>query len=175
MTSVVSPLKKKRLHQEFSILLQIRFAIGQENSHHYLNQSDAKPITTWSLAFSRALSNLVGFTLSPHWPLKVFSFHLIGRCDYFGFGFTTLNLKALSLFLISLSSITFHSPSVLSPPKLFDSISLYLPCFLQRQSNNITHIQRTHKLPQNRSVGLNFDQWCTFLEVLTHLLNTAWV
>ena len=138
--------------------------IGPENSHHYLNQSDAKPIATWSLAFSRALSNLFCFTLSPHWPLKVFSFLLIGHCDYFGFGFTTLDLKVLSLFLISLSSITFHSPSVLSPPKLFDSIFLYLPCFLQRQSNNITHIQRTHKLPQNRSVGLNLINDAHFLK-----------
>ena len=50
-----------------------------------------KPITSWSPAFSRALFSLFVFTLSSHWLLIVFSFLLIGRCDYFGFGFTTLN------------------------------------------------------------------------------------
>ena len=44
---------------------------------------------------SRALGGLLDFTLSSHWLLKVFPFHLIGRCDYFGFGFTTLTRKAL--------------------------------------------------------------------------------
>ena len=37
---------------------------------------------------------LVVFTLSSHWLLKALSFLLIGRCDHFGFGFTTLNRKA---------------------------------------------------------------------------------
>ena len=35
------------------------------------------------------------FTLSSHWLLVVFTFVLIGRCDYFGFCYTTLNRKAL--------------------------------------------------------------------------------
>ena len=39
---------------------------------------------------------LVVFTLSSHWLLKALSFLLIGRCDHFGFGFTTLNRKALN-------------------------------------------------------------------------------
>ena len=30
-----------------------------------------------------------------HWLLVTFSFVLIGCCDYFGFGLTTLNQKAL--------------------------------------------------------------------------------
>ena len=34
-------------------------------------------------------------TLSSHWLLKVFPFLLIGHCDYFGFGFTTLSRNAL--------------------------------------------------------------------------------
>ena len=75
----------------------LRSVIGLENLRHPLNQSDAKvkPITTWSLAFSRARGRLPVFTLSSHWlPLK-FYFVLIGRYDYFGFGFTTLNRKAL--------------------------------------------------------------------------------
>ena len=44
-----------------------------------LNQSDAKlkPITTWSSVFSRALGSVVGFTLSFHWLLKIFSFLLL--------------------------------------------------------------------------------------------------
>ena len=77
----------------------LRSVIYLENLRHPLNQSDAKvkPIATWSLAFSRAWGRLHVFTLSSHWlPLK-FSFVLIGRYDYFGFGFTTLNRKALYL------------------------------------------------------------------------------
>ena len=35
------------------------------------------------------------FTLSSHWLFRVFSFLLIGRCDYLGFSLTTLNRKAL--------------------------------------------------------------------------------
>ena len=60
---------------------------GLENSRHLLSQSDTKlkPITTW----------LHAFTSISHWLPLIFSFVLIGRCDYFGFGFTTLNRKAL--------------------------------------------------------------------------------
>ena len=75
----------------------IRSVIGPENSHHSLNLKNAtlKPITSWSLAFSRALGSSFVFSLSSHWLVKVFSFLLIGRCDYFGFGFTTLDWKKL--------------------------------------------------------------------------------
>lgn len=76
--------------------------IGPKNLQHFLSQSDAglKPITTWSFAFSRAFRSLGSFfflTLISHWLLKVFYFLLIGRCDYFRFGFTTLYRKALYL------------------------------------------------------------------------------
>ena len=59
--------------------------IGPKNSRHSFNQSDAKvkPTTTWSPAFSRALGSLIVSNLSSHWLLKLFSFHLIGRCDNF--------------------------------------------------------------------------------------------
>ena len=52
-----------------------RSVIGAENSRHSVNQSDAKltPITTWSLAFSRALGSLV-FILSSYWRPEVFPF-----------------------------------------------------------------------------------------------------
>ena len=75
----------------------LRSVIGLENSRHPLNQSDAKlkPIATWSLAFSRAWDRLRVFTLSSHWFVVIFIFVLIGRCDYFGFGFSTLNWKLL--------------------------------------------------------------------------------
>ena len=77
--------------------VSLRCVIGLENSRHPLNQSDAKLklISTWSLAFSRAWGRLHVFTLSSYWLLVKFTFALIGRCDYFGFGFTTLNRKAL--------------------------------------------------------------------------------
>ena len=75
----------------------LRSVIGLENSRHPLNQSDAKlkPIATWSLAFSRAWDRLGVFTLIYHWFVVIFVFVLIGRCDYFGFGFSTLNWKLL--------------------------------------------------------------------------------
>ena len=43
------------------VLALVRPMIGPENSHHSLNQSDAKskPITTWSPVFSRALGILL--------------------------------------------------------------------------------------------------------------------
>ena len=75
----------------------LRSVIGLENSRHPLNQSNTKlkPFATWSLAFSRASGRLHVFTLSSHWLLVIFTFVLIGRCDYFRFGFKTLNRKAL--------------------------------------------------------------------------------
>ena len=77
----------------------LRSVIGLEISRHPLNQSDAKvkPIATWSLAFSRAWDRLPLFILSSHWsPSEIFLCSvLIGRYDYFGFGFTTLNRKPL--------------------------------------------------------------------------------
>ena len=49
-----------------------------------------KPIAPWSLAFSRATGRLHAFTSSCHWLPLIISFTLIGRCDYFGFGFRHL-------------------------------------------------------------------------------------
>ena len=48
--------------------------IGLKNSRHSLNQSDAKLklVSTWSPAFSRALGDLVGCTLSSYWPRSIF-------------------------------------------------------------------------------------------------------
>ena len=41
------------------------------------------------------LSSLIGFSLSSHWLSKVVFFLVIFCYDYFAFGFTTLNQKAL--------------------------------------------------------------------------------
>ena len=69
--------------------------IGPENLLHFLNQSDAKlkPITTWSLVFSRASLEQFVLNLSSYRLLEISSFHFIS--DYFGFAFTTLNRKQL--------------------------------------------------------------------------------
>ena len=69
--------------------------IGLKVSRHLLNQSDAKRNLTasWPLAFSRASRSLLVLTLSSDWLLEMFSFALIGKCVFFGFGFTTLNRK----------------------------------------------------------------------------------
>ena len=45
--------------------------------------------------FPRLRPRLHVFTLISHWLLVRFIFVMIGRCDYFGFGFTTLHRKAL--------------------------------------------------------------------------------
>ena len=72
-----------------------RPVIGPENSHHFINQSDSKlnPIASWLLAFSRASGSF--FNLSSHWLLLVCPLILIGRFDYFGLCFTSLNWKVL--------------------------------------------------------------------------------
>ena len=72
--------------------------MAQKTSRHNRNQSNAKltPITTWSPAFSRALRNLLGFSSSSYWFLKLFSSPLIGRCDNFGHGF--IRCTAFSIF-----------------------------------------------------------------------------
>ena len=72
--------------------------IGPENLHHFLDQSESnlKLDVLWSLAFSRASIKLRVLSLSSHWFFDITSFHLIGCC--FGFGFTTLNRKALCHF-----------------------------------------------------------------------------
>ena len=69
--------------------------IGPESLLHFLNQSDAKlkPITTWSLVFSRASLKQFVLNLSSYRLNEISSFHFIG--DYFGFAFTTLNRKQL--------------------------------------------------------------------------------
>ena len=58
--------------------------IGPENSHHSLNQSDAKltPIETWSSALSRACGSLPVLILSSHWLLMTQTFAAIGSCNY---------------------------------------------------------------------------------------------
>lgn len=65
--------------------------IGPKNSPHPLDQSDVKlkPFTSWSP--TRFLPTLWAVI----WLTKVFSLLLIGSRNYFGFGFTTLNRKAL--------------------------------------------------------------------------------
>ena len=49
-----------------------------------------------SLIF-RASGRLLVLTMSSDWFLMIFSFVLIGRCDYFGFGLTTLNIEKRSI------------------------------------------------------------------------------
>ena len=94
--------------------------IGLENLRHSLDQSDAKlkSVMSWSPTFSCALGSLVGFffTLSSCYLFKVFSFILIGPCDYFclvlchsikmsfnpcALGTSLILLQVLPLFVVS--------------------------------------------------------------------------
>ena len=78
----------------------LRSVIGPENSRHSRNQSDAKTKTDLvTFVFPRFRQFFVS-TLSSHWLGKVFSFLPIGCCDYFGFGYETLNRKACLLVII---------------------------------------------------------------------------
>ena len=71
----------------FALLCSVIGLIGLENLSHSLNhQMDNKFL----------LLIQFGFTLSSHWLLKVFTFPLIGGCDYYGFGFLTQNFKGLN-------------------------------------------------------------------------------
>ena len=56
--------------------------IGPENSHHPLNQSDAK---------LKPIATLLFFTLSSYWLMIMKVFVLIGPRGHFGFGFSTLH------------------------------------------------------------------------------------
>lgn len=80
------------------VFSSLRSVIGTKDLCLALNQSDAK---NWSRAFYRALGSLVVGTMSSHCLLKEFTFILLGGCDFFGFGFTTLNGKYFTSFLFS--------------------------------------------------------------------------
>ena len=74
----------------------IRSVIGPQNFYHSLDQWNAKltPILDTRVfprfpAFSRALGELPFFVLSCYWLFRVFSFLLIGHCNFFWFWFTT--------------------------------------------------------------------------------------
>ena len=72
-----------------------------------------KLIVIWSNAFSRARGRLNVFTLSSHWLPVIFSLALIGRCDYFGFGFTTPTQSKSALYInINQSILTWHSANI---------------------------------------------------------------
>ena len=101
----------------------LRSVIGLKNARHLLNQSDAKlkPIATWSLAFSRAWGRLHVFTLTSHWLLVMSTLLLIGRCNDFGFDFTTLNRKALYI------NAGFVQVRNLESHAIFNTISFFRP------------------------------------------------
>ena len=75
----------------------LRSVVGLENSRHSLYQSDAtlKQITNLSPAFSRAFGTLFVFYSEFSLALKSIFLSSSSHCDCFGFGFTTLNWKAL--------------------------------------------------------------------------------
>ena len=62
-----------------------------------INQSEVKPrpIVTYSHAFSRAWRWLHVFASSPDWSTELSASLVIGQSNYFGFGFTALNLELL--------------------------------------------------------------------------------
>ena len=76
--------------------------IGPENVRHLLNQSGAKLKTIalgLGLGLGHALSSLLVFALSSHWLTMMYIFVLIGRWDYFGFGFSdTMENCSISFF-----------------------------------------------------------------------------
>ena len=76
-----------KVTRDSSGIASIRSVIGQENSHHFLNQSDSKlkPIAIWSPAFFPRFRQfdsfyfefslaLKGLFLSSDWPLRLLLF-----------------------------------------------------------------------------------------------------
>ena len=61
---------------------------GCQHSHHFLNQSEAKPIVPRSHMFFRVWHRLHAFASSSDWSFVLFTFYVIGWSNYFGF--TTL-------------------------------------------------------------------------------------
>ena len=82
----------------------LRSVIGFRNSQRYKTKTNHNLDTCVFLRFLPEPR----FALSSHWLLVIFPFVLIGRCDCFGFGFTTLIQKALYnlLFFNSVSSLS---------------------------------------------------------------------
>ena len=80
----------------FTLLRSVR--IGQQNSRHFFNQWEAKPkpIASRTNTFCRALHRLHVIALYSYWPIiALFRSVVIGRSNWLGFGFTTLNWKHL--------------------------------------------------------------------------------
>ena len=75
----------------------LRHTIGLKNSRQFFIQSEVKPkpIVNHAHAFSRALRQLPVITSSFDWFNGLCVFFVIGKSNYFGFGFTTLNWKPL--------------------------------------------------------------------------------
>ena len=116
----------------------LRSVIGPENCHQSFNQSDAKEkaTMTWTPAFSRALGNLVGLTLSSDWLLKIFFFLLVGRCDCFAFALTFGSFIIMLTFMIAVKVAGLFS---------FDSFLIIITCNQQSSCEvevNIRHFRK---------------------------------
>ena len=83
---------------ESNVRLQsLRIVIGLRISRQFINQWEGKPkpIPTCTRYFSRALRKLRGIATNFDWLTALFAPSVIGRCKYFGIGFTTVNWKPL--------------------------------------------------------------------------------
>ena len=76
----------------------LRSVIGPENSRHFLNQSDTK-VTRVFPRFAQSACLYFEFSLK----IKGIFLLVIGCYNYFGFGFATVNQKALYLMISGLS------------------------------------------------------------------------
>ena len=92
-----------------------------------------KPIAPWSLAFSRATGRLHAFTSSCHWLPLIISFTLIGRCDYFGFGFRHSIEKRSKCYLWNVIHISLVR-ELPSPPHLL-VLSRYKPTLREKRNS----------------------------------------
>ena len=92
----------------------LRSVIGSKFSRHFFNQSEVKPkpIVARACTFSRALCRLrvITSSLGFDWFTGLSPSFVIGQSNYFGFGFTILDLK-----LGSISAA--HSSSGILPEK----------------------------------------------------------
>ena len=89
--------REPKINLDYIGFVLLRSVIGPENSHHSLNQSDAKLKTSRDLvtcALPALQAVCLFFIMSSHWLITMSTFALIRHCEYFGFQVFDTYLKS---------------------------------------------------------------------------------
>ena len=85
----------KWLSKVITWLRLLRLMIGLQDSRQFFSLWEAKQIAPCTRDFSRASSELQGIATNWDWFIALFAPVVIGRSNYFGFGFSTVIWKRL--------------------------------------------------------------------------------